>query len=512
MVFDGANQHVFITGSPGLGNSSIVVTDYTGAIVTTITGEAGAGGLAIDGSTLYVARCGWGVIDTIDLTTLTKTGSITAAAGGTCDIGIAGGRVWFSTDYQWGTLTSVTLATPHVTASYGSYYGAVFATAADAPNLLVVGEAGQSPTYTYAFDTSGGGLTPTGSSMDLGGAANLGQMSLTSDGAKMYMASGSPYQGQAFALPGFAAAGVYPTAPYPTAIAVTAVGSHVAVGEDGIYNPDVWLFASDSSTPMWKYDFNSTSDTVYQGGIGFTPDESALFVLSGDVSFDHTLKLSVFSGPTKASGSLTLTASRSTATYGQSVTLTAHLGTASANHSVSIYALPVGGARRLIATGEVAGDGTFSSSTTLARTTTFTAEWAGDSTYRLARSAGRTVGVHVVMASALSSSYGRAGAYHLYHYHASCPSNGTQCPIFAAAVKPNHAGKSVTFTLQRLTSSGWRIVGTAAVRLNSNSVAAVRFRYAPASKGHSYRLKAVYAGDADHLGGSTAWSYLRITS
>jgi hypothetical protein len=511
MVFDPANGHVLITGDPAYGNSSILVTDYTGATVTTITGIAGGGGMVVDGTKLYVARCGWGLIDVYDLGTLTKTDSITAAVSGTCDLALAGGRLWFSNATGSGTLTSVTVDAPHTTATHGNFYYPIFATSSGAPDTLIVGESGQSPSYVYVYDVSGGGFTLLKLSMDMNGASNLQSLAATADGTKLFTASGSPYQGQGFTLPDLTPSGIFPTAPYPSATAVTDAGGHLAVGEDGIYEPDVWVFATDNATPLWKFDFGTTDNTVWPDGVRFTPDESALFVLSGDVNFAHSVRLTVFSDPTKTPGSLTVSAGKATVPYGGSVKVTAHLGTASAQKTVSVYRQPAGGARTLVATGTVDGAGNFSAPVALKRNTTFTAEWVGDATYGKTTSAGRKVGVTLLMAGALSGAYGRSGNYRLFHYHSSCAS-GRGCPVYAATVKPSHAGKPVTFVLQRRTASGWSTVGQLALKLNKRSAAAVIFRYTAAAKGKAFRMQAVYKGDTANVRSGTRWAYIKITA
>ena len=96
MANDAAHGHVFITG--GSSDSSIIVRNVDGSAVTTITGEAGAGGMVVGNGTLYVARCGSSVIDTFDTATLAKTGSIAAASiSAPCDLALAGGRLWYVT-------------------------------------------------------------------------------------------------------------------------------------------------------------------------------------------------------------------------------------------------------------------------------------------------------------------------------------------------------------------------------------------------------------------------------
>src|SRR5579872_4167100 len=59
MAVDSAHGHIFISqGSSG--QNGILVTDLTGQVVTTITGQTGVMGIALspDGSTLYAALGG----------------------------------------------------------------------------------------------------------------------------------------------------------------------------------------------------------------------------------------------------------------------------------------------------------------------------------------------------------------------------------------------------------------------------------------------------------------------
>src|SRR5690349_8485078 len=141
MVTDVAHDQTFVTGAPAT-DSSIVVVNGEGTVIKTIAGESGAGGMVLDGSTLYVARCGSAMIDVIDTTTLEKTGSFAAPGLATvCDLGFAGGRLWYTTGTgEDGALTSVTLDSSHAvhTTSVGEYH-AMFASAPGAsPDLLVM--------------------------------------------------------------------------------------------------------------------------------------------------------------------------------------------------------------------------------------------------------------------------------------------------------------------------------------------------------------------------------------
>src|SRR4051812_40349070 len=72
LAVDPVGHHVFATGHSG--TTSIVVLDFSGNIVKTITGEQGASGMALDTAThtLYVALADVGAISEIDTTTLTE--------------------------------------------------------------------------------------------------------------------------------------------------------------------------------------------------------------------------------------------------------------------------------------------------------------------------------------------------------------------------------------------------------------------------------------------------------
>src|SRR5205823_8160254 len=63
IIVDPATSHIFVS-SPG--DSQVVVLDYNGAIVKTITTEAGAFGMALSGRTRYGVLNTAGAIEKID--------------------------------------------------------------------------------------------------------------------------------------------------------------------------------------------------------------------------------------------------------------------------------------------------------------------------------------------------------------------------------------------------------------------------------------------------------------
>jgi hypothetical protein len=506
MVVDGAHHRVFISGNPGGANDAIVIADYGAHITGSIDGEPAAGGLTIAGDHLYAARCGGGVIDVIDLDTLQKVDSISAAVAGSCDLAAAGGRLWFTT--ADGALTSVTIAAPHTTVGHGLYPQATFATAANAPGELVLGHRGGSPTTLYAFDVSSGGFSPTGSSsVDAG---NLGSIALAADGATVYEASGAPYRGDAFSVPSFAPAGSYPTAPYPTAAAVAPGDGFVSFGGNGVYDPDVWVFPAGSATPLWSFDFGSTADTVYAGGIRFSADGDALLVVSGDGT---SAKLTSFSAPEEApvATALHLTVSKTSVVYGRPVRLDLSLAPAVAEGSVTLTRKTATGVSTTQVTLDANGRATVSYLPR--RNTVYTASFDGLAPYLPSAGVSRSVTVLPIIKGRLSTADGRSGPYHLYRYSATCArTHGRGCPSFTATVIPNHHGKYVYAAVQQHTTRGWRTVVVWRKSLSALSRARFPIAYINSSViGKSFRMVAVFKGDIDHGGVQWGYWYFRIT-
>jgi DNA-binding beta-propeller fold protein YncE len=95
LAVDPVYDHVFVSGGPG--TSSIVVLDFSGDIVATITGEPGASQMAVDPAThaLYVALHDSNAISEINTQTLSETARFAAYAA-PASLVIAGGQLWYS--------------------------------------------------------------------------------------------------------------------------------------------------------------------------------------------------------------------------------------------------------------------------------------------------------------------------------------------------------------------------------------------------------------------------------
>ena len=209
---------------------------------------------------------------------------------------------------------------------------------------------------------------------------------------------------------------------------------------------------------------------------------------------------------------LTISSSPPIARYRGPLTLTVHLGlTGVTNDLVSIYRMPYGGAKTLVASGHLDGNGAISVPTGGdSATTAFTATWAGDATHAGLTSNPAYVGVRAKVTGSLSRYYRVSKGYRLYHY----TSNPRGCPTFAATVVPNHARGGLEFRLQRHTSAGWRTVMVdGEYRLTLKSQARVVWIPKDSSiKGLRMRTRAEWPGDPRNAPSWSGWAYFRVTS
>jgi hypothetical protein len=91
----------------------------------------------------------------------------------------------------------------------------------------------------------------------------------------------------------------------------------------------------------------------------------------------------------KFPGVVSITATLGTRRDRRTATVTASLGIWHTNRTVTITALPDGGTASVIATGEVADDGTLTVRYAMRRATTFTVTYAGDDWYTAAEASAR---------------------------------------------------------------------------------------------------------------------------
>lgn len=508
IVVDPATNHVFVTGAAS--DSAIVVRNEDGSAVKSITGESGAGGMVLDGSTLYVARCGWSVIDEIDAATLAKTGSISAPnIDGTCDLAEAGGALWYTNTSNH--LVSVTLGATPTTTDTGVLADGELATTPAHPDWLV---SVFSEAYIRVYDvTDPTAPTQLGTTFAPQNADAINDITATPNGADVLVASGAPYELLALALPGLTADGVYPTQPYPNSVAVSPDGSLIAGGTMSYYDPDVWLFPAGNSTVTTKWDFGSTNDTLYPHGLAFSADGSRLYAVSQGASGTGVI-LHVLAAVTLPRGSVGLKTSAAAIVAGHAVSITAHLGTSSSNHVVSIYRKPANGVRALVKTGTVGPAGNLTVTVRPKANTTYTAVWGGDGSHGQTTSAARLVKVRVVVHAAARGGYRTAAGVRLYHYSAACAgARHTGCPTFLASSTPLLGGHAVSARVEARIGGVWRTLVSGSQRTGAGGkLSLVVYYNGRAVVGVPQRIRFTFPRDAAHLGNTSAWVRFRVTA
>jgi hypothetical protein len=208
----------------------------------------------------------------------------------------------------------------------------------------------------------------------------------------------------------------------------------------------------------------------------------------------------VFESPTAVlrATSTSLAVSATKAKYNATVKLTAHL-TGTKTGTMSIYATPYGGAKTLVRAGAVNRYGNLTASFTMKQKTTFTAEYSGSATHAASKSGGKVVAVYALATVKMINYYGTSGKYRLYRA-------GTY-PDALGAVKPNHAGHNLKFVAQTYWNGAWRGVASDTFPIEFDGTV---LAYLISTTRGTYRMRTVFAGDADHLGDTSPWAYFQI--
>jgi hypothetical protein len=474
---DPAHDRFFVTG--GKTGGSVVIVNAHGAIVRTIGGELGAAGLALAGTKMYVARCGQQAIDVFDTGTLAKVDSFAAPhLAGSCLIAYAGGRLWYGSDAQHGFLTSLRVTAPHtetITTEH-LYGGGVFATAPSVPNRLVMAGAGVSPPDGTVYDVSGASpvLQVTRHILD---SSDPDDMTLSPDGATLYVASGAPYEGRAYAVSDLMLRHAFPTGPYPRAIAVSPNGQSVGVGQAGV-DTALHLFRADGSAETAKTAFiGSGNPTLLARSVAFTADGKRLIGVTEE-NYGAQRVLHVYNPFALTPPAMSVRVSKTKVTAGGRVTVTAKVGAWATGRVIALYGTPVGGAKALVRNVRVGATGTFALVVRPAGLTTYAVEFAGDDIYRAAASAGVAVKVRGTLKVRPSGSYRTRHGVRLFRYaRATCWTLQRKCPAFTVTLAPALAGGRVKFTLQQKRGHAYRTLSTATFVVDAHGQVKVIWRY-----------------------------------
>lgn len=509
IVVDPGGGHVFVSGGPG--NSSVVVLNYAGAVVKTITGESGASGMAVDTAThtLYVALHDASAISEIDTQTLAETKRFsTAPYADPSSLAIAGGKLWFSCfEGETGCLVSANLDGSDLAAASGisgfSTFPALLRAGGSNDHLLALADRGEEPPNVAVYDVSGTTPSLVSSVHDPNGESSLvNDMTFDSSGGNLLLATGAPYFVQSLATSTLLPSGEYPTGPYPSAVAVTGNGKYVAGGIEASSGNDVFVYPVGSTTPVrtWAIGTSNTATDLTAASLAFSPDESRLFAVVQNAATGQ-LAFEVLSEPTVALAPTSTTLTRMTPSsgkvgYGRRASLKVRAtGTGTASGKVDLYATNGSNVKTLAATATLkSGVATFSVAPKA--TTTYAAQLEQGFGYVSSTSGGVTISV-APMLSVTTHPHGKARL----HGHR------VSVTLLQAKVKPVLSGEAIGFAVQRHAGHGWRTLATNRFSIGSRGKVHAYFL---TNKSGRCRVRVSYSGDSNYAASNSPWRTFRV--
>lgn len=305
MVVDGVHQRVFLADRSA---GQVLVTDYTGRTVATLTGLPQVRDLDLspDSGTLYAAVQGADRIVAYDTATLTRTAEYpTGDKTEPSRVAYADGKLWFGYGDQWDSGLGVvdpTTETPTVTLDLAA--GHDFAgppklyADPDNPGTLLALDAGISSGPIIVYDISTG--TPA-----IRVTANKGgfyrDAALTPDGQNVVVAGPGIRALTEYRLSDLAEVRTFPVPSEPETVDVAPDGTVAATVLDTDNTGDTYIFGSDPTRPANVR--NLTSSWMPWGGhsTSWTADGAKLLVMTG-------AEMYIVDEPRKYAPTLTVTA------------------------------------------------------------------------------------------------------------------------------------------------------------------------------------------------------------
>jgi hypothetical protein len=317
MVVDAGHGHIFISqGSSS--QDGILVTDLSGQVITTITGQTSVTGIALspDGSTLYAAVST--AVDAISTSTLTQTASYPLPAGDSpFNVAAQSGKIWVS--YNTGgsfaaigyfdpSAASPALQTPAVMSGWSS----APQIAADPQDTGVLVATGSFPNGLASYDTAANPVTtlagsPTGSS----GCSDEQDLAVSPGGSEFAVAchdSGRADQVYSTAsLSPLRSLGSSTAPPFNVAVSYDAAGGAAAGTTTFVPSPDLYIYPPGSATAVNTYSLYSLGGAggiLAPRGLAWVPDGSQVF---GMLIRGSSFALAMIANPTVATPDHTTT-------------------------------------------------------------------------------------------------------------------------------------------------------------------------------------------------------------
>lgn len=500
VLVDHRRDRVLVSG--GANDNEIVVLDYEGRIVRSVSPLPAAAGMVLLGNRLFVARAGGAAIDVLDAESFerVRTYRLRETTGGR--LVHANGRLWTSGGEcgGWEDLQSLHLETGRVRIerSYSLYCPTFFTTPAN-PHLVMTGTVGLSPAKVTAWDSSRRPLW--GRESDHGDEMGTGDISFSPDGLTFLSALRGATQ---FRLSNLEQTGVrYPVSDGATAVAQTeAQGGHVAVGTLG-EDMNLYVFRKGETTPASS--FLLSGGAVAPGSVVFAPDGGRIFAVTHDpYAYDQGAEPvfhTVLSGPTAEHSVIDLSIPVRRVAFGRQIQATVRVKGAGAGAAVRILEIPFGGRARVAGSGQTKDSGGVTINLRPERNSTYVAMWEGDQERLPAVSRPVSVRVRPKVTLQLKRQVARRGRDSIYRVGRPIEMVGRSSPI------PH--GRRLGFQIQAFGRGRWWPAGTIDDRIGRASGVARDFIYA--TRPASFRIRAVVASSWDRLGSRSVWHYLVAT-
>jgi len=390
MAVDSAHDHLFFSqGSTS--QNGILVTDFSGKPVTTITGQTGVMGITLspDGSTLYAALSGAHAVTAISTATLQQTAAYSLGATNTpYSVAVQSGKLWVSYNNTIGDF-DLSTANPvlETQAAMSGWYTApiIAADPAGTGNVLVAIGPGLSPAPVASYGTATDPASLNAKAFELATSANANcanadDLAVVPGGAQFIPACGFPYEHARYSTADLSFQGSYLSTNYPNSIAIASGTGLVAAGASNTYaTDDVFVYQPGSDTALNAY--STGSATLAPRGLGLTADGSELFAVTEPAAGGYTLN--VYDDPGLLRTSLTLSGVGSMY-IGHSVTLSGTLRTAGASlisgAAITVTRTGPDGTATLSATTGTDGSYTLTDTPAAGGSYSYTARYAGDAT------------------------------------------------------------------------------------------------------------------------------------
>ncbi|MFE6282558.1 Ig-like domain repeat protein [Streptomyces sp. NPDC057877] len=318
-VVDGVHQRVFLSDRY---HDQIVVTDYTGRVVTRLTGLHQVRDLTLspDSGTLYAAVSGADKIVAFDTERLTPTAEYpTGDRTIPSRVAYAEGRIWFAYGDQWGSglgAVDLTAQTPTVTLDLAAGHDwaspPMLYADPDNPGTLLALDGGISSAPIVVYDIASG--TPViRTSAEKGGFHD--DAALTPDGQSVVVAGPGNRALTEYRLSDLSQVRTYPVPSEPLSVDIAPDGTVAATVLDPDDLGDTYVFTSGQPASVRNLDHS----WMPWGGhaLSWSPDGTKLFAVTGN---DASTRLHTIDAPRKHVPALTVNAP-ATAPRAQSLTV-----------------------------------------------------------------------------------------------------------------------------------------------------------------------------------------------